>query len=129
MGIAGACANYFSDELESVPVLPFRNLLACADRQHIGSIAMELAQADAGDPRQLVLVVGHGLGDRHQRLVREDAEGGLSAALRLYGTPVAQPLVEPLVHVGGTVLATHQLQLTRVGERAPAHPAARRGAL
>src|SRR3954471_16991391 len=129
MGIAGACANYFSDELKSALILFFRNLPTCADGQDIGSVAVELAQADARDPRQFVLVVGGGLGDRHEGLVREDAEGRLAAALRLYGTPVAQPLIEPLVHVGGTVLATHELHLARVGERAPAHPAARRGAL
>src|SRR3954465_3159451 len=129
MGIAGACANYFSDELKSPLVLFFRNVLACTDGQHIGSVPVDLAQADARDPRQFVLVVGHGFGDRHQGLVREDAEGRLSAVLRLHRTPVAQALVKSLVHVGGTVLATHELQLARVGERAPAQPAARRGAL
>src|SRR5690606_21994594 len=44
-------------------------------------------------------------------------------APRLPGPPVAQPLVEALVHVGRAVVAAHQLHLARVGERAPADPA------
>src|SRR3954447_9331291 len=99
MGIAGACANYFFDEFASIPVFFSLRLLACAEGEDIGSVALEFAHADPGDPGQLPVVVGSGLGDRHQRLVGEDAEGGLSAALRLDRAPLAQSLVETLVHV------------------------------
>src|SRR3954462_11488104 len=129
MGIAGACANYFFDEFESVLRDTLRRLLTAADGQDIGPVAVELAHADAGDPREFALLVGDRLGDRHQRLVGEDAERRLTAALRLDLTPLAQPLVEALVHVRGTVLAAHQLHLTGLGERAPADPAAGDGAL
>src|SRR5690349_4402388 len=108
MGIAGACANYFFDEFASVTLAALRRLLTCADGQNIGPEAVELAHADPGDPRQLALVVRRGLGDRHERLVGEDAERGLPTALRLYRPPLPQPLVEAFVHVGGAVLTTHQ---------------------
>src|SRR5215217_6579129 len=109
MGIAGACANYFFDEFESVALTLFVDLATCADGQNFGPEAVELPHADAGDPGELSRVVRHGLGDRHQRLVGEDAERRLPAALRLHGTPLAQPLVEALVHVGGAALTAHQL--------------------
>src|SRR5690606_22514794 len=129
MGIPGACANYFFDELGSVLILAPDGLTACADGQHIGAVAAQLAHADAGDAGQLVLVLRVGLGDGHQCLVGEDAEGRLPAAARLLGAPLPQPFVETLVHVGGALLAPQQLQLATVRERAAADPAAGGAAL
>src|SRR5688572_20910664 len=107
MGTAGACANYFSDEFGSVVLVLGSDVLACADGQDIGSVAVELPRADARDPRQLARFLGGGLGDRDQGLVGEDAERGLPGPARLDRAPGPQPLVESLVHVRGTVLATH----------------------
>ena len=52
---------------------------------------------------------------------------GWPSSLRLLRPPVAQPLVQPLVQVGGAVLAAHQLHLARVGQGAAADPAAAPG--
>src|SRR4051812_38234640 len=80
MGIAGACANYFFDEFASVRLAVCPDFLACANGQNIGSVAVELAHADAGDAGQVPVVLGDGLGDGHQRLVGEHTERRLSAA-------------------------------------------------
>src|SRR5690606_22349145 len=129
MGIPGACANYFFDELGSVLILAPDGLTACADGQHIGTVAAQLAHADAGDAGQLVLVLRVGLGERHQCLVGEDADGRLPAAARLLGPPVPQPLAETHLHGGRTLPAPQPLQPPPLRERAAADPAAGGAAL